>query len=184
MAVDVLEHVGIVKAIANRINLKTGKRFEAADLVQEGMLGLLDAAKRYRPELGVKFSTFATRRVHGAIWDKVRERCQGRREMKAFTRSLNERIEPDNAESEELWANTPDASAINGLQACLSAEMRMRLEKAISMLPANQQKLLAMYYADEPLSMAEIGERLGCSTSNVSYQHTSAMKTLRKRLAA
>jgi len=42
------------------------------DLIQEGCLGLLEAAKRFNPKLGFQFSTFAYRRISGAVADAMK----------------------------------------------------------------------------------------------------------------
>lgn len=43
------------------------------DLFQSGMVGLLDAKSRFQPERGIRFSTFARKRVWGAIMDVIRK---------------------------------------------------------------------------------------------------------------
>src|SRR5690606_40878733 len=45
---------------------------ELSDLVQDGVLGLIDAAHRFDEARGIKFETFAERRVRGAIIDALR----------------------------------------------------------------------------------------------------------------
>ena len=52
-------------------NLRGGRSgdFEAKELIQVGWLGLLEAARRFDPNRGIKFSTFATYRIRGAILD-------------------------------------------------------------------------------------------------------------------
>ena len=61
---------------------------EYDDLVQDGMLGLLDARKRYRPETGTAFPTFANRRIRGAMLDGLRREAWPR-VMRAYRRELN-----------------------------------------------------------------------------------------------
>jgi RNA polymerase sigma factor for flagellar operon FliA len=43
------------------------------DLIQAGMLGLLEAARRYDPATGRHFSTFAEPRIRGAMLDEIRK---------------------------------------------------------------------------------------------------------------
>lgn len=61
----------LVEAVARRFNA-SGEPFE--DLVQEGFLGLLSALEHYDPGKGVKFSTYATHFVAGAIRHCLRDR--------------------------------------------------------------------------------------------------------------
>lgn len=49
------------------------------DLVQEGRLGLIEAAGRFQTGRGAQFATFATGRVRGAILDYIRREGGGRR---------------------------------------------------------------------------------------------------------
>jgi RNA polymerase sigma factor for flagellar operon FliA len=50
----------------------SGGDLEETELVQEGWLGLLEALRRFDPERGIKFSTFAAYRISGAILDYLR----------------------------------------------------------------------------------------------------------------
>ena len=68
----VVEHIGLVKAMAHRLARRLPSQVEVGDLVSVGLLGLLDAAGRYEPSLGVPFDAFARRRVHGAMLDALR----------------------------------------------------------------------------------------------------------------
>jgi RNA polymerase sigma factor for flagellar operon FliA len=68
----VLAHVGLVKAMANRLGRRLPSQVEVPDLVSVGVLGLIDAATRYQPSLGVPFEAFARRRIHGAMLDALR----------------------------------------------------------------------------------------------------------------
>lgn len=68
----VMEHVGLVKAMASRLANRLPPQVEVSELVSVGVLGLIDAAGRFRPSLGVPFSAFARRRIHGAMLDSLR----------------------------------------------------------------------------------------------------------------
>jgi len=72
------DYADLVSYIARKTyqewNLRGGQGgdFEAKELVQVGWLGLLEAGRRFDPARGVKFSTFATYRIRGAILDYLR----------------------------------------------------------------------------------------------------------------
>lgn len=68
----VLAHVDLVKAMASRLGRRLPAQVEVPDLVSVGVLGLIDAATRYQPSLGVPFEAFARRRIHGAMLDALR----------------------------------------------------------------------------------------------------------------
>jgi RNA polymerase sigma factor for flagellar operon FliA len=58
-------------------------------LVQEGMRGLIDAARRYDPRRGVAFTTYAKYRVRGAILDGLRQFDPASRAFRATSKKLN-----------------------------------------------------------------------------------------------
>jgi RNA polymerase sigma factor for flagellar operon FliA len=71
---------------------------ELGDLVQDGMLGLIDAAYRYDEARGIKFETFAERRVRGAMIDALRRDAwprgvrRQRRELEAAREELRREL--------------------------------------------------------------------------------------------
>jgi len=61
-----------VESLARRVASSMPHSIELCDLVQDGMLGLIDAACRFDEARGIKFETFAERRVRGAMIDALR----------------------------------------------------------------------------------------------------------------
>ena len=61
-----------VQALARRMAASMPNSVEISDLVQDGMIGLIDAAHRFDESRGIKFETFAERRVRGAMIDALR----------------------------------------------------------------------------------------------------------------
>ena len=70
----VLEYAPIVKHIANRLAARLPASIERDDLIQAGMMGLLEAADKFDESKGVKFKTFAELRVRGSMLDDLRSR--------------------------------------------------------------------------------------------------------------
>jgi RNA polymerase sigma factor for flagellar operon FliA len=68
----VMAHVDLVKILAHRLRRRLPSQVELSELVSVGVLGLIDAASRYEPALGVPFDAFARRRIHGAMLDALR----------------------------------------------------------------------------------------------------------------
>lgn len=64
--------VGFVEALARRVASSMPNSIDLSDLVQDGMIGLIDAAHRFDENRGIKFETFAERRVRGAMIDALR----------------------------------------------------------------------------------------------------------------
>lgn len=68
----VMAHVDLVKAMASRLGRRLPSQVELSELVSVGVLGLIEAANRYQPSLGVPFDAFARRRINGAMLDALR----------------------------------------------------------------------------------------------------------------
>ncbi|MEA9599107.1 MULTISPECIES: RNA polymerase sigma factor FliA [Polynucleobacter] len=66
------QYADLVKKMAYQIKAKLPASVEADDLIQAGMMGLLDAAGKYQDNQGAQFKTYATQRIHGAIMDELR----------------------------------------------------------------------------------------------------------------
>ena len=88
----VIEHVDVVKSIANRLARRLPPSVETKDLVSIGILGLLDSAGRYRHGLGVPFDAFARRRVLGAMLDELRSLDRVPRSLRRMGRELEETL--------------------------------------------------------------------------------------------
>lgn len=63
----------LVKRIAYHLMSRLPSSVQVDDLIQNGMLGLLDAMDRFEAGLGAQFETYATQRVRGAMLDGLRE---------------------------------------------------------------------------------------------------------------
>ena len=61
-----------VKAMARRMAASMPHSIDLGDLIQDGVIGLIDAADRFDEARGIKFETFAERRVRGAMIDALR----------------------------------------------------------------------------------------------------------------
>jgi len=66
------EHAGLVKQVALHLLARMPSSVELDDLMQVGMIGLLEADKNFDPSKGAQFDTFARIRVRGAMIDEVR----------------------------------------------------------------------------------------------------------------
>lgn len=66
------QYTPYVRSIAGKIKKTVSKEIEFDDLVEYGMIGLLEAADRYDPSHGANFMTFAYYRIRGAIYDGLR----------------------------------------------------------------------------------------------------------------
>jgi RNA polymerase sigma factor for flagellar operon FliA len=68
----ILKYTPLIRFIANRIAVRLPSHIDIEDMVNTGVLGLMDAIEKYDPERGVKFETYAEFRIKGAILDELR----------------------------------------------------------------------------------------------------------------
>jgi len=67
------KYIPLVKYLASRVMLGKTKYLEYEDLVSYGIVGLLDAINKYKPDKGMKFSSYATLRIKGSMIDEIRK---------------------------------------------------------------------------------------------------------------
>ncbi|MDQ6662624.1 MAG: FliA/WhiG family RNA polymerase sigma factor [Chloroflexota bacterium] len=68
----VIEYTPLVRMVVGRMGIPATSMLEAEDLVSYGMIGLLNALDRFDPSRGVRFETFASTRIRGAVIDQLR----------------------------------------------------------------------------------------------------------------
>ncbi len=66
------DYLPLVKNVAGRLAAGFPKSVELNDLINTGVIGLIEAFNNFDPERGVKFETFAVPRIRGAILDELR----------------------------------------------------------------------------------------------------------------
>ena len=87
-----------VESLARRMAASMPNSIDISDLVQDGVLGLIDAANRFDEARGIKFETFAERRVRGAMIDALRKDAwprgvrRQRRELEAAREQLRREL--------------------------------------------------------------------------------------------
>jgi RNA polymerase sigma factor for flagellar operon FliA len=69
----ILEYAPIVKYVAGRLVIHIGAHVEYDDLISYGIFGLIDAIDKFDMDKGVKFETYASLRIRGAILDNIRK---------------------------------------------------------------------------------------------------------------
>ena len=90
----VVATIPFVEQLARRVAATMPHSIDIGDLVQDGVIGLIDAAHRFDEERGIKFETFAERRIRGAMIDALRKDAwprgvrRQRRELEAAREEL------------------------------------------------------------------------------------------------
>lgn len=88
----VLQHSGLVKRIAYHLVNRLPPNFDVDDLIQAGMIGLLEAASNYVASKGANFETYAGIRIRGAMLDEVRKSDWTPRSVHRKLRKLSEAV--------------------------------------------------------------------------------------------
>lgn len=68
----VQEYLPLVKTIVGRLAMTLPSHVNADDLYSAGLVGLLNAMRRFKPENGTSFETYARVRIRGAVFDELR----------------------------------------------------------------------------------------------------------------
>lgn len=164
----IAEQIPIVKRIARTEARKFAAHLDVRDLVQQGMVGLMEAAQRYRPGRGGGFAQFAYFRIRGAIIDANKRR--------AYREELNDSLDrhvgqPTAGESsrQTLGDMIADESplAIDELE---HRQTERRMMAALGELPAADRELLQAWMEGKPI-------REQCRISGMSANYTRARIT-------
>ena len=102
------QYAPLVKRIAHHMMAKLPASVEIDDVIQTGMMGLLDAVSRYEESLGAQFETYAAQRIRGAILDGLR---QADWLPRSFRRDLR-RIEGAIAKLEQRLGRAPSEQEV------------------------------------------------------------------------
>ena len=100
----IIEYAPLVKVVAGRMNMYLGKNVEFDDLCGYGVFGLIDAIDRFDTAQGVKFETYASLRIRGAILDQIRK-------MDWIPRTIRQKQKKIEAASKEVEARTGHAAS-------------------------------------------------------------------------
>lgn len=108
----IIEYAPLVKVVAGRLSMYLGYNVEYEDLVSYGNFGLIDAIDKYDMAKAVKFETYASLRIRGAILDQIRK-------MDWIPRTVRQRQKKIDAVVKELEAkngrNATDAEIADAL---------------------------------------------------------------------
>lgn len=88
----IIEYAQLVKLVAGRLSMYLGHNVEYDDLVSYGIFGLIDAIDKFKTEKNVKFETYASLRIRGAILDQIRKMDWIPRTLRQRQRKIDEAI--------------------------------------------------------------------------------------------
>ncbi len=165
---------GLVRSVAQPFFLQGG---EKDDLLQEGMIGLLQAIQQYDPEQNTKFRSFAHLVIQRSMLDAARSASRRRHEPLNRSISLETEISDSESDSQLVLADTLEDDAPPPDQELISME---QLEGFLAFMQNNLSELELDVVAGLRLGLSyqEIAERLGRSTKSVD----NAIQRLRAKI--
>lgn len=140
------QYLPLVKNVASRMALGFPKSVELNDLVNTGVIGLIEAFNNFDPARGVKFETYAVPRIRGAILDELRAldwvprstRAKSREIERAMTKLENElgRTPTDSELAKHMSISAEELQAAKG---DVSSTTLLSLDELISREDDNRQ---------------------------------------------
>lgn len=88
----IIEHLPLTRYVAQRLHKRLPEHVEIGDLVSAGVLGLIDASKKFDPKRKTQFHTYAKFRIRGAILDSLRTLDWSPRDLRRKGRAVEEAI--------------------------------------------------------------------------------------------
>jgi len=127
---QVEEHLALVEQIVVQVAVNYPRHVDRSELVRAGVLGLVEAARRFDSSLGVPFDRFAARRIRGAILDAVRAADWAPRSVRALSR----RADATEQELASRLGRLPSAEELASAVGCSReelAKLRDRVFRAV-----------------------------------------------------
>ena len=107
------KHASMVKRIAYHLKSRLPAHIQVDDLIQAGMIGLLEAAKNYDAKQGASFETYASIRIRGAMLDEMRKNDWAPRSVHRNSRRVAEVIRQIENEKGRDARDSEIAEALN-----------------------------------------------------------------------
>ena len=198
----------LVRRLASQMIAKLPANVELDDLIQAGMIGLMDALARYETGHGAQFETFATQRIRGAMIDELRGSDWLPRSVRRNQRAIETAVNAveqrtkrpateteiahggqlfyiddfGGSDSEEGYLDRHVGDEASDPVRVMSDErFRASLATAIENLPEREKQVMGMYY-EHDMNLKEIGAVLGVTESRVCQMHSQAVARLRTKL--
>jgi RNA polymerase sigma factor FliA len=220
------KYLSLVSYHVQRISVSLPKNVSRDDLNSLGMIGLFDALEKFDPKRDLKFDTYASFRVRGAILDGLRKEDWLPRSTREKTKKMDATIEKLEQKylrqvteeeiahelnisveavytmiNEQFFANVlsideqptetdnkigqsfviKDERGEQPEEKLLKNEVIEEMALIISKLNQKEQLVISLFYHEE-LTLTEIGQIMGLSTSRISQIHSKCIYKLRQSL--
>ncbi|MBS4720702.1 lateral flagellar system RNA polymerase sigma factor LafS [Aeromonas caviae] len=205
-------YLPLVKRAATHLRSQVSASFDQEDMEQVGMMGLLEAWRRYGGEPDAQFESYAFKRVRGAMLDELRRLDWRPRQLRQqvhghnqVQRELFNRLGRNPTEQELAHALSCTVEEVRQLAYASQAEALQSLEEWLEnggRAPASEsddqdlamtlgkvlgtldkrEQLLLSLYYQQELNMKEIALVLGLTESRVCQLHKQCVLQLKQRL--
>ena len=186
---QLIEHyLPLIEFLSRRLGRQVPYSYRA-DLYSFAAIGLMDAIDKFKPELGYRFETYASRRIRGAMSDGLRALDWLPRGASERASRVIETIVPvDFKAATGPGGPSLDDSIADPVQGTLFDNLDLEAEHgevviAIDELPEREQRIVKDHYYGLR-KLAEIGADMGITESRVCQLHRRALKMLEVKLAA
>lgn len=219
-------YMPLVSYHVQRISVGLPKNVNREDVKSYGLMGLYDALEKFDLSRDLKFDTYASFRIRGAILDGLRKEDWLPRSLREKNKKIDAAIErleqrfmrnvtveeiaaevemteeevnnvitegffanilsidesnKDSDEKEGLSFSVRDKNSLTPEEHTVKEELYDELANAIGELNDKEQLVVSLFYHEE-LTLTEIGQVLGLSTSRISQIHSKALFKLRSSL--
>ena len=201
----VLDYENLVYSVVH----KYGKKYDKEDLYQVGMVGLLEAKKKYNGDYDTKFSTFAYYYILGEVTKYIRESKSIKlsKDMVRLNRSITHAkevmeqrlgrspnthelsvfLEIPEEKIDEVLVATQETESLdyenlyNFVANSNSIDDLLDLKDELRNLDAEERKLIRCRYYED-LTQTELSKRTGISQVQISRKENKILKKLKERL--
>jgi RNA polymerase sigma factor for flagellar operon FliA len=185
----IIAHLGFARAVASRALDPRCRGADREDLVAWGVVGLVQAARRYRDDAGAPFGAYAARRVRGQVLDALRERDPLTRSARRAYRAARDQdvdlpppiVEVSLDRCIAAGLDPGAGGARPGRTRCSDPQWR-RVAHELRRIDPVERKVLVLSFA-RGLTLREIGAQIGLSESGVCRLRARALRHERARCA-
>jgi RNA polymerase sigma factor FliA len=207
-----IKYLPIARRIAWKLHKNDAKSpVEYRELVQLASVGLLESIDRYKPDLGVPFRYFCTRRISGSILSGIAKLTEVNQQISSRNQVARERLKSMSSgvdtsnkmgdvldilgevssglalglmlDNPALYIEHDIDPAKNAYETLAWKEAVDHVRCEVNALPERERELVRLHYI-EGIAFDQIAELFGLSKGRISQIHKAAMTLLHKRLSA
>ena len=170
------KYIPLVKYIASRIMVGRTTYIEYEDLVSYGLIGLMDALSKFDSSKGIKFSSYASIRIKGAIIDQIRK-------ARPISKGAMDKLAKYNECSERLHTKLQREATINEIAADLNIGVSevLEIEGYINFMSVVSLESM-LFSEDDEFTFMGIVEDKNSPSPHDSYEEQERVEVLAKSI--